>query len=189
MLRAHTQCMKQITVVKSWKRNSMVNSVKNHQDHEGKTWCSSSSFFSMSLTASCLSWISAIVSNICHPLTDTMCSKPFLWALHAHRLFLISQACQLKLRCDSLTQCTLPTIMLYSHDKNSVCLQKQDEHTCNTRLDVAQLWESTNLATTLLLNCPLENLLTISSLYELLNHLRSCNVQSHHYVFPQLWWS
>jgi hypothetical protein len=77
----------------------------------------------------------------------------------------------------------------HSHDKNSVCLQKQDEHTCNTRLDVTQLWESTNLATTLLLNCPLENLLTISSLYELLNHLRSCNVQSHHYVFPQLWWS
>ncbi len=116
----------------------MVNSVKNHQDHEGKTWCSSSSFFSMSLTASCLSWISAIVSNICHPLTNTMCSKLFLWALHGHCLFLISQACQLKLGCVSLTQCTLPTIMLYSHDKNSVCLQKQDEHTCNTHSNVTQ---------------------------------------------------
>jgi hypothetical protein len=66
----------------------------------------------MSLTASCLSLISAIVSNICHPLTDTMCSKLFLWALHAHHLFLISQACQLKLRCVSLTQCTLPTVMI-----------------------------------------------------------------------------
>jgi hypothetical protein len=63
-------------------------------------------------------------------------------------------------------------------------LYQEDEHNPNLKQSAAiQIPHNmdnekvANLATALLLNCSLENLFTVSSLYQLLNHLRIFNVQ------------